>query len=96
MTRAITKATSNTRRGNRLWLVLAFISGMVFTIVLVQTVAAVPTVTGGSDHGPVVPASDGDHDSLTPGIIPDSGYLVYPGQYGLVHACPGREAMITG
>jgi hypothetical protein len=87
MTRVITKAISDTERSTRLWMVLAFIAGIVFTAVLAQTLVAANTV---------FPASSGDHDSLTPGTIPDDGYLVKRNIYGLVYACPGREAMLSG
>ncbi len=76
----------DTERSTRLWLILAFIAGIVFTAVLAQTLVAVNTA----------PASPGDHDTLTPGTIPDNGYLVKRNIYGLVYACPGRAAMLSG
>lgn len=87
MTRVITKAIPDTEHSTRLWMIFAFIAGMVFTAVLVQALVAVNTV---------LPASPGHHDSLTPATIPDDGYLVKKNIYGLVYACPGREAMLSG
>jgi hypothetical protein len=86
MTRVITKAMPDTERSTRLWIIFAFIAGMVFTAVLAQTLAAANTL---------FPASSGDHDSLIPGTIPTDGYLVKKNIYGLVYACPGREAMLS-
>ena len=40
MTRVITKAIPDTERSTRLWMILAFIAGMVFTAVLAQTLVA--------------------------------------------------------
>ncbi len=96
MTQVITKAISNTERSTRLWLILAFITGMVFMAVLAQIVVAVPTVPPGSKYRPAVPASSGDNDTLTPDTIPDSGCLVKNNAHRLVQACPGWQAMIPG
>jgi hypothetical protein len=87
MTRVITKAMPATERSTRLWMIFAFIAGMVFTAVLAQTLVAANTG---------MPAPSGDHDSLTPPAVPDDGYLVKGDIYGLVYACPGREAMLSG
>jgi len=76
-----------TERSTRLWMIFAFIAGMVFTAVLAQTLVAANTI---------FPASPGDHDSMTPGTIPTDGYLVKTNIYRLVYACPNREAMLSG
>ena len=57
----------DTERSTRLWMILAFMAGIIFTAVLAQTLVAANTV---------FPASPGDHDSLTPVTVPDNGYLV--------------------
>jgi len=74
-------------RSTRLWMILAFIAGMVFTAVLAQTLIAVNRVT---------PATSGDHDYLAPATVPVDGYLVQKNGYGLVYAWPAREAMLSG
>ena len=66
-------------RGSRLWMILAFITGMIFTAVLVQTLVAVYTVT---------PAPSGDRDYRAPPAVPDDGYLVQKNGYELVYTCP--------
>ncbi len=81
MMRVITKAMPDTERNTRLWMIIAFIAGMVFSAVLAQTLAAADTV---------FPASSGDHDFLIPGTIPADGYPVNENIYGLVNARPGR------
>jgi hypothetical protein len=96
MTQVITRVISNTEHSTRLWLMLAFISGMVFMAVLAQTVFAVQTAPPGSKYRPAVPASFGDSDTLTPDIIPDGGFLVKNDTHRLVQACPGWQAMIPG
>jgi hypothetical protein len=77
----------NTARSTRLWMILAFIAGIIFTAVLAQTLVAV---------NKVFPESPDNHDSLTPVTIPVDGYLVISNIHGLVYACPGREALASG
>jgi hypothetical protein len=70
----------------RLWMVLAFIAGIVFTAVLLQTLAAADAVSGPSGH----------HDSLEPVTVPADGCLVQRNLSVLVYARPAREAFISG
>ena len=83
----------NTARSARLWMFFAFIAGIVFMAVLAQTLMAVNKDFPGIKFEP---ASSGDHDSLTPAPMPDDNYLSDKNLYGLVFACPGREAMLSG
>jgi hypothetical protein len=89
MARIVTRLIQDTERSTRLWMMLAFIAGMVFTVVLVQTIVTVNAVSPGFKHGPVTPASSGDHDSLVPDTVPDIGYIAHEYIGGLVHARPG-------
>jgi len=89
MARIITRLLPDTERSTRLWMMLAFMAGMVFTVVLVQTMVAVNTVSPDFKHGPVTPASSGDHDCPAPDTIHDTGYIVDENRYGLVYARPG-------
>jgi hypothetical protein len=84
-----------TQRSTRLWIILAFVAGMVFAVALAQTVVAAHQVAPGFQPGPVTPASSGDHDPPVPGTIPDTGYMVQKNTYGLVYICPGRKATIS-
>jgi hypothetical protein len=67
---------------------------MVFMAVLAQTIVTVPVAPPALKNGPVIPASSGDYDTLTPDNIPGGGYLVKNDTCGLVLACPAWEAII--
>jgi len=77
-------------------MVIAFVAGMVFTAVLAQTLLAADNAFPGLKRAPIMPRTSGDHGINAPFPAPDYGSPAHKNIYGLVHACPGREAMLSG
>jgi hypothetical protein len=82
MMRAVTESIALKERNNRRWMIIVFIAGMVFTAALLQTISE----RSGVFHRPKA--------TLTPAVN-DNGGTVDITYYRLVHACPGREALLA-
>jgi hypothetical protein len=78
----------NTEHSARLWMMIAFIAGIIFTAVLAHTLYTMRNNSNNIKHELFTPSSSEDNESLTPGTIPDDGYLVNGHIYRLVYACP--------
>ena len=82
MMRAVTESIVLKERHNRRWMIITFIAGMVFTASLAQTISE----RSGVFHLP--------KSTLAPSVYDDS-CTVDITYYRLVHACPGREALLA-
>jgi hypothetical protein len=71
-------------------MIISFIAGMVFMVVLAQTLMIANRDTTGTSREP---AASEDQNSITPAIMPGDDYLPDEDIYGLVYASPGREVM---
>ena len=83
----------DTGRSTHLWMMLAFITGMIFIFTLVQTIVSVHRVSPANESSPAIPAPYEDRDSGTPAIIPDDISPRY--KYGLVFLYFKPEVMIS-
>jgi hypothetical protein len=93
MTQLIADSTQNTARRARFWLLAAFIAGMVFIAVLVQTLSAVNSTYPGIRH---LPGSSGGRDSPASVPAPDDNYYPDADAYRMVFTCTGPEGMLSG
>jgi hypothetical protein len=93
MTQVTINTTQNNKRDTRRWMVFTFIAGMVFAVVLAQTMVAANRDFPGTNYNPVSP---GYQDSLTPSPMPDDNCPLDKNLYVLVYACPWREAILSG
>jgi hypothetical protein len=80
MTYAIAKTKSN--NDTRLWMTIAFIAGLVLAALCWLTFST-GTITG---HKYMLPQN--------PSVTPEKLYPADLPNYRLVHACPGREALL--
>lgn len=91
--RAVIEPIAQTERNNRHWMAIAFLAGMLFAAALAQNICA----GGGYLNSLKTPSlgMPGDRSNLSPAALPDDGYTFDITYYRLVHACPGREAMLA-
>lgn len=77
-----TIANTKSKHDTRLWMTIAFAAGLVFTAICLLTFSRV-TIAG---HSNMLPRN--------PSPTPEKLYPVDLSNYRLVHACPGREALL--
>lgn len=71
MIQIITAYISDTERSTRLWMMVAFITRLIFTFVLMQIIIAMNRVSPGFQHRPFTPASSGENEDPASDIITD-------------------------
>jgi hypothetical protein len=91
MTQLITNTISRRERDNHLWMVIAFMAGIVFTAALAQFIAGTNYGFPGLKANSIAPVH---YDFPTPSFQPDNDSMVSP-EHGLVYACPEGKGRLA-